>query len=74
MGEWCTQFDVSYKNLENLIIKRDVTDVELQTALDTLKEQRAEYMKFDAFARTLKPRVAHPKSKAKGKARPDANT
>lgn len=72
MGEWCTKFDASCKNLEGLIIKRDVTEAELEAEMDALKQQRADYLKFDAFARTLKPRVPNHKPKAKGKAK--ANT
>ena len=72
MGEWCTKFDASYKNLEGLIVMRDVTEAELETEIDALKKQRADYLKFDAFARTLKPRVPNPKAKAKAKAK--ANT
>ncbi len=74
MGEWCTKFDASYKSLESCIIKRDVTEVELQAETGSLKQLRAEYMQFDAWARTLKPRLATAKSKAKAKAQAEANT
>jgi hypothetical protein len=70
MIEWCTKFEACYKDLEGLIVNRDVTEENLQGMLDDIKKNRTQYLQFDSFARTLKPRTAKPKAQFKAKAKP----